>query len=198
MRMGALHVSCRLDEVDCQRCEGGGRSSDLELRYCRGWWRQVSGAMLAKVSSGGGGVCRRAPQPGVNRAYAEVQGRGAMAGGGPPPGLGGLAGFDTSDSDLSHHPDYPSLPAAVPLTYTLVMRACLSQDPAERPSFGHLVSMLEDLKTEVESGSYVDSTGGMQVGHLLHIPRPHRCLDGCCIDSGALILAFRFLRVVTA
>lgn len=143
-------------------------------------------------------MCRRDPQPGVNHAYAAVQGRGAMAGGGPPPGLGGLPGFDTSDSDLSHHPEYPSLPAAVPLTYTLVMRACLSQDPAERPAFGHLVSMLEDLKTEVESGSYVDSTGGMQVGCLRHRPRPLRCFDHCCVYPVASILAFRFLRVVTA
>lgn len=77
--------------------------------------------------------------------------------------------YDLSDSDLSHHPDYPSLPELAPLTYTLVMRACLSAIPAERPSFSDLVSMLEDLKTELDSGSYVDSRGSTQVRNVAYV-----------------------------
>ena len=33
------------------------------------------------------------------------------------------------------NPAFPTLPTAVPLTYTLTMHACLSASPDERPSF---------------------------------------------------------------
>ena len=33
------------------------------------------------------------------------------------------------------HPDFMDLPKAAPLTFTLTMHACLSLNPAERPTF---------------------------------------------------------------
>lgn len=37
--------------------------------------------------------------------------------------------------DYVPHPEFPDLPSAVPLTFTLTMHACLSLTPSERPSF---------------------------------------------------------------
>lgn len=42
-------------------------------------------------------------------------------------------GDDTGDFVL--HPQFPEMPASVPLTYTLAMHACLSAAPEERPTF---------------------------------------------------------------
>jgi hypothetical protein len=66
---------------------------------------------------------------------------------------------------LSHHPDYPNLPLHAPLTYTLAMQACLSLNATERPTFRQLVSLLDDLASEVGSGQYIDSSGNVQVRH---------------------------------
>lgn len=70
--------------------------------------------------------------------------------------------------NLSHHPDYPNLPLHAPLTYTLAMQACLTPTATERPTFRQLVSLLDDLASEVGSGKYIDSSGNVQVRCVLH------------------------------
>lgn len=51
----------------------------------------------------------------------------------------------------------------MPLTFALTMKACLSQKHTERPSFAQILQLLADLQKEVSKGSYVDSTGRVQV-----------------------------------
>jgi hypothetical protein len=77
--------------------------------------------------------------------------------------MGGTIMNPFDEEGLSHHPDYPNLPLNVPLTYTFAMRACLSPVATERPTFKQLVTLLEDLQIEVESGQYIDSGGRVQV-----------------------------------
>ena len=43
------------------------------------------------------------------------------------------------------------------------MKACLSDAPAERPSFADLVTLLHDTVAEVEDGSYANSEGAQTV-----------------------------------
>lgn len=61
------------------------------------------------------------------------------------------------------HPAFPYLPASVPLTFTLTMKACLSENPDERPTFGQILTIFDDLVFEVASGSYLNSLGQMMV-----------------------------------
>jgi hypothetical protein len=68
---------------------------------------------------------------------------------------------------FDRHPEYPALPATVPLTYTLTMKACLSETPADRPTFSNILVLLEDLVNEVAQGSYVNSNGSVQVRYPL-------------------------------
>lgn len=70
---------------------------------------------------------------------------------------------------FSRHPDFPKLPASVPLTYTLTMTACLSQIPKERPTFQQLQRILSDLGDEVGRGFYINGQGRAQVcnSHVL-------------------------------
>lgn len=42
------------------------------------------------------------------------------------------------DVEYTMNPAFPDLPSSVPLTYTLVMHACLSAAPAERPTFAQV------------------------------------------------------------
>jgi hypothetical protein len=58
---------------------------------------------------------------------------------------------------------FPDVPARVPMTYTLAMKACLSTTPADRPSFQQVQTLLRDVQAEVAKGSYVDSDGAPQV-----------------------------------
>jgi hypothetical protein len=51
----------------------------------------------------------------------------------------------------------------VPLTYTLMMVACLSEKPGDRPNFDQIVTVLQDIKDEVSSGCYLNSEGTPQV-----------------------------------
>jgi hypothetical protein len=67
------------------------------------------------------------------------------------------------DPSYQCHPEYPYLPAAVPLTYTLTMKACLSERPEDRPSFSSILVLLEDLLQEVAQGYYINSMGQRQV-----------------------------------
>jgi hypothetical protein len=57
------------------------------------------------------------------------------------------------------HPHFPNLPANVPLTYFLSMKACLSDVPCERPSFDDLRTLIDDTAAEVLSGTYINSEG---------------------------------------
>jgi hypothetical protein len=68
-----------------------------------------------------------------------------------------------------HNPDFPQLPATVPLTYTLTMVACLSGKPEERPTFGQLVTVLADVEAEVTSGCYLNSEGAAQVRLIAYL-----------------------------
>lgn len=80
-----------------------------------------------------------------------------------------LSPADNADKGGSHavryerHPSYPRLPTSVPLTYTLTMTACLSERPKDRPTFSHLLVILEDLVQEVAGGTYINSDGNPQV-----------------------------------
>jgi hypothetical protein len=74
----------------------------------------------------------------------------------------------SDDSDGSAHhlefdPAFPDLPASVPLTYTLSMKACLSEKPSERPSFAQVLTLLADMRQEVGGGHYINSEGRVQV-----------------------------------
>lgn len=71
---------------------------------------------------------------------------------------------------LTRHPDFPDLPVSVPLTYTLAMKACLSRDPAERPTFPQLQVIIADLEDEVARGHYINGNGRAQVRLLLSDP----------------------------
>jgi hypothetical protein len=62
-----------------------------------------------------------------------------------------------------HHPKFPSLPVTVPLTFTLTMKACLSEVPSERPTFGQIGTIFEDLWFEVDTGTYINSSGQVMV-----------------------------------
>lgn len=62
-----------------------------------------------------------------------------------------------------HHPRFPSLPLTVPLTFTLTMKACLSELPNERPTFGQIATIFEDLVFEVDTGTYISSSGQVMV-----------------------------------
>jgi hypothetical protein len=60
---------------------------------------------------------------------------------------------------------FPQLPASVPLTYTLLMKACLSSNPLSRPSFSQVLTILSDVSEEVLRGCYINSEGWLQVLH---------------------------------
>lgn len=85
------------------------------------------------------------PETGWVQSFA----RAAQSGGG---GGGG-------DTRFVPHPDFPRVPASVPLTYTLTMVACLSERPEDRPSFTQAIDVLADVVGEVRQGSYINSDG---------------------------------------
>lgn len=66
------------------------------------------------------------------------------------------------DQGFRTHPLFPSLPSSVPLTYTLTLKACLSEKPSERPSFEQLLSILDDMVGEVATGVYLNARGHPQ------------------------------------
>eukprot|EP00892_Ulva_mutabilis_P012777 jgi/Ulvmu1/9872/UM057_0026.1 len=72
------------------------------------------------------------------------------------------------------HPAFPYLPATVPLTFTLTMKACLSENPDERPTFGQILTIFDDVVFEVASGSYLNSLGQMMVSEAVQVmPTDH-------------------------
>jgi hypothetical protein len=64
-----------------------------------------------------------------------------------------------SDGSYAYNPHFPTLPPCVPLTYTLMMVACLP----DRPTFAQIVTVLRDVDAEVSGGRYLNSEGGLQV-----------------------------------
>lgn len=79
---------------------------------------------------------------------------------------------------FEQHPDFPRLPASVPLAYSLALKACLDPSPAERPTCPDLLRLLDDLAAEVAEGSYVNSKGLIQVRRCcwLSVDAPLRSL----------------------
>lgn len=69
-------------------------------------------------------------------------------------------------------PEFPHLPASVPLTFTLAMAACLSERPADRPTFAQLGTIFGDLCSEVARGYYINSAGMLQVRRAPPRPPP--------------------------
>ena len=61
---------------------------------------------------------------------------------------------------------FPALPEAAPLTYTLLLKACLSPTPKDRPSFKHMQQIFADMRKEMTHDHYVDSTGSVQARPL--------------------------------
>eukprot|EP00892_Ulva_mutabilis_P009199 jgi/Ulvmu1/6651/UM003_0289.1 len=77
-------------------------------------------------------------------------------------------------TEFRWNPDFPTLSRAAPLTYTLTMKACLSADAAERPSFAQVRTLLQDMQMELSRGRYIDSDGQVQDSAVLgaHITSP--------------------------
>lgn len=66
------------------------------------------------------------------------------------------------------HPESDNFSVEVPLTYTLLAKACSSKEPHDRPSFELVQKVLNDLKQEIAQGQYTNSAGQLQV-------RPSTC-----------------------
>lgn len=60
------------------------------------------------------------------------------------------------------HPKLGRFPASTPLGYVLLTSACISQTPADRPTFEQVVQVLNDLQTELKSHYYTDLCGTSQ------------------------------------
>lgn len=75
------------------------------------------------------------------------------------------------------NPQFPEMPASVPLTYTLAMHACLSAAPEERPTFEDVTQMMEDLENEVATGEYINSLGVAQSSPILKKTPSHHKQD---------------------
>ena len=57
----------------------------------------------------------------------------------------------------------------MPLTYTLTIKACLSADASERPTYAQLEELLADMRAEVHSGHYISSKGQVTVRAALPV-----------------------------
>ena len=85
------------------------------------------------------------------------------------------------DQGFEAHPMFPHLPTTTPLTYLLTMMACLSEKPADRPTFAQLLILIADMDEEVQRGSYIDASGRSQARpHLRLERRSERCT---CVSS---------------
>lgn len=74
--------------------------------------------------------------------------------------------FDTSGG-FHRHPAFPDIPTSVALTYTLLVKACLSPTPSDRPTFPQILQILLDVEREVSTGTYIDSLGVPQASSAL-------------------------------
>ena len=70
---------------------------------------------------------------------------------------------------------------AVPLTYSLTMKACLRQHAMERPTFDQILELLRDVVKEVARGRYLDGDGRLQVCRRFRSPMgaSHECRGVC-------------------
>lgn len=75
---------------------------------------------------------------------------------------------------LQPHPEFPRLPSRAPLTYVLMVAACLDQVIHERPTFAQARQVLQDVDDEVATGVYLDANCGFQVRPLLLALQWHR------------------------
>lgn len=57
---------------------------------------------------------------------------------------------------------FPDVLPTCPLTYTLLMKACMSRNTADRPSFAQMLQIFTDMNRELSQDRYVDSTGTVQ------------------------------------
>jgi hypothetical protein len=82
------------------------------------------------------------------------------------------------------------MPESVPLDYTLTVAACLSQTPADRPTFEELLVLLEDMEREAARGQYVNSAAIMKVRSHIFSGRSRRVCSlaklcsACAVDCG--------------
>ena len=79
---------------------------------------------------------------------------------------------DGGEPRFAPHPNFPRVPASVPLTYTLTMVACLSERPEDRPTFTQAMDVLTDVVAEVRRGSYINSDGVTLVRATAPPPAP--------------------------
>lgn len=77
---------------------------------------------------------------------------------------------------------FPNLPPSVPMTYTLTMKACLSERPEERPRFKQVATLLSDTAAEVASGEYVNSDGTPTVRPCCLAMPVSMLLFQCCVN----------------
>jgi hypothetical protein len=70
---------------------------------------------------------------------------------------------------------FPTMPESVPLDYTLTVAACLSEKPADRPTFDELLVLLNDMEREAAQGQYINSAAIKQVCSSAFAGR------GCCM-----------------
>jgi serine/threonine protein kinase len=61
------------------------------------------------------------------------------------------------------HPSLGRFPASTPLNYALLSTACLSEAPADRPTFPLILEVLSDLQADLNSRYYTDLCGTTQV-----------------------------------
>lgn len=94
-------------------------------------------------------------------------------------------------SAFTQHPLFPSLPASVPLAYTLMTAACLSERPGDRPTFSQLLVLLQDMAVDVASGAYMNSVGAMQVrcgASVVELCAPGNSIATCELRSHVALL----------
>lgn len=89
----------------------------------------------------------------------------------------------TGTQPTNHH-TFPNIPSSVALTYTLLVKACLSDTPADRPTFTQILQILCDAEQEVASGSYIDSVGNVQASAALQgMPSNFSGSQAVCSDT---------------
>ena len=92
----------------------------------------------------------------------------------PPghPSMPRRAGAAQADEEWEYeytpHPDFPELPRAAPLTFTLTMHACLSHNPSERPTFRQVRSAADTMPLRPAAGLWLPAgaacRGGIERG----------------------------------
>lgn len=90
----------------------------------------------------------------------------------------GPDGYAVEGGDYSANPDLGSFPRTAPFTYALLAAACLSPEPAARPSAAEAAEVLLALNAEAAAhGSCASLDGTRQVRRVP--PRARRCRLQC-------------------